>query len=148
MRWIKHCRERSASRKLAQREICFVHLGVGIRQVTDPPRYSDCGWLDLHSISTKHHELCVETWISFYWAWGQNWLNLIWDLVWDRSYFKASALWLTMTIMAAVPACFHHNWIILREILLLLLHFFHLLVLILFPDVDPDIVPASRYMTS
>jgi hypothetical protein len=37
-----------------------------------------------------------------------------------------------MTIMAAVPACFHDNWIILREILLLLLHFFHLLVLILF----------------
>jgi hypothetical protein len=53
-----------------------------------------------------------------------------------------------MTIMAAVPACFHDNWIILREILLLLLHFFHLLVLILFPDVDPDIVPASRHMTS
>jgi hypothetical protein len=40
-----------------------------------------------------------------------------------------------MTIMAAAPACFHDNWIILREILLLLLlllHFFHLLVLILF----------------
>jgi hypothetical protein len=38
-----------------------------------------------------------------------------------------------MTIMAAAPACFHDNWIILREILLLLLlHFFHLPVLILF----------------
>lgn len=41
--------------------------------------------------------------------------NLIWDLVWDRSYFKASALWLSMTIMAAVPGRFHDNWMIIAR---------------------------------